>query len=929
MGYSDTRQLIIDTLMGRPAGTEIQPEDHQAFALALNDYIRSVELVAGSGVPVAFAEPNTVPVQPNNGQAVYLSQVGSNSSKTFANFIGQDGNALSVLSANNVAKMVTLLWNGSYWSKQETSIPVITDTTSGYVFKGIAYLTSTPAEVTVPCFYIATKSGVYTHFNLELTSDGLYIFRSVNNGESWFVETIETISSEDSGNSNDLLNRNGVEKTVASIGLTDNYSLNKVLLDLYIPESVYPEGTTERDITHIAISNALQSNNIFISAVRIFIGDTEIGNVYFNFSTAEEANAYYNDVVKMSNGIKMKISVFNKPNGREDYYFSGINRPVNQDFALEDSVNALEDSVNALESRVNALESRVIDAPELNILYEDLTQGAYYNSSIVGNYISGPFATPSWAYKFVNVNEGEEWALRVAGGNSARAWALLDRNDKIIQNSDPNIVDDRIIIPSGVSKLLIQTQLANNFAVKRLEKKSIVTENEENIEVLSKDFESSGLFEIITENIPFGDRGYAYSTVMGQESVLISATDYVSSRIDNISKGDIIEYSVHGGSSVKGWAKILNGIVIEVGLGYAYDTGEVVCDGSFDSMVFNFYLGSGLSDSKKIIYTHTISNISELKNRVRTLESQMQMQTIELKVLCIGNSFTQDSMGYVPYIMKQMVPHVKLTLGIGMIGGSPLAQHLANLMNEDVSVGSTVYSPTNYGFEMSVDGSPWKSSSASIDEILAFAEWDIITFQQSGGTASLDWNTYYAPFIYKIHKKIYEKITYNVQLGWLSVHGTYANNAEAILNSWRNTTNNSKKVVEETGASILFPYGTAIQNLRTISELNALGNYGFLQADNGHLQNGIGCLCAAYSNVLTLLKSIGMDYKGIVHEDIVIDDTFMGEKKIPGPNPSLNQETGSYGIIGMTPDNVYLAQIAAIKSISSPYEVTDLNPVNV
>jgi hypothetical protein len=121
-GYSDTRQLIIDTLMGRPAGTEIQPEDHQAFALALNDYIRSVELVAGSGVPVAFAEPDTVPVQPNNGQAVYLSQVPYNSSKTFSNFIGQDGNALSVSSAENVVKLVTLLWNGSYWSKQETSI---------------------------------------------------------------------------------------------------------------------------------------------------------------------------------------------------------------------------------------------------------------------------------------------------------------------------------------------------------------------------------------------------------------------------------------------------------------------------------------------------------------------------------------------------------------------------------------------------------------------------------------------------------------------------------------------------------------------------------------------------------------------------------------------------------------------------------------
>lgn len=156
-GYSDTRQLIIDTLMGRPSGTEIQPEDHQAFALALNDYIRSVELVAGSGVPVAFAEPDTVPIQPNNGQAVYLSQVPCDSSKTFSNFIGQDGNALSVSSAENEVKLVTLLWNGSYWSKQETSIPVVTDTTSGFVFKGVAEPDTVPKGKFVNCRFVSLE----------------------------------------------------------------------------------------------------------------------------------------------------------------------------------------------------------------------------------------------------------------------------------------------------------------------------------------------------------------------------------------------------------------------------------------------------------------------------------------------------------------------------------------------------------------------------------------------------------------------------------------------------------------------------------------------------------------------------------------------------------------------------------------------------
>lgn len=121
-GYSDTRQMIIDTLMGRPAGTEIQPEDHQAFALQITDYVRSVELVAGNATPIGFADALTVPVQPDNGQAVYLSQVGRGTTVVFTNFIDQNGNAISVTSDSSSVTFVTLLWNGQYWTKQETRI---------------------------------------------------------------------------------------------------------------------------------------------------------------------------------------------------------------------------------------------------------------------------------------------------------------------------------------------------------------------------------------------------------------------------------------------------------------------------------------------------------------------------------------------------------------------------------------------------------------------------------------------------------------------------------------------------------------------------------------------------------------------------------------------------------------------------------------
>ena len=120
-GYSDTRKLIIDTLIGRPAGTEIQPEEHQAFALALNDYIRNVELNSGNAF-IGFAQSDTVPIQSNNGQCFYVSTVPPGTNIVYANFIDYEGNPISVTTPPNKMAFVTLIWNTRNWDSQITII---------------------------------------------------------------------------------------------------------------------------------------------------------------------------------------------------------------------------------------------------------------------------------------------------------------------------------------------------------------------------------------------------------------------------------------------------------------------------------------------------------------------------------------------------------------------------------------------------------------------------------------------------------------------------------------------------------------------------------------------------------------------------------------------------------------------------------------
>ena len=128
-GYEDTRQKIISTLMGRPNGTEIQPENHQDYALNMLDYIRSLELIATSTL-IGVAESNSTPVQPNASRVCYIAGVAQNQTVVFENFIDENGNPISVTTGDMEGVFIILLWNTQYWSAQTFSTNIISHSES-------------------------------------------------------------------------------------------------------------------------------------------------------------------------------------------------------------------------------------------------------------------------------------------------------------------------------------------------------------------------------------------------------------------------------------------------------------------------------------------------------------------------------------------------------------------------------------------------------------------------------------------------------------------------------------------------------------------------------------------------------------------------------------------------------------------------------
>ena len=292
-----------------------------------------------------------------------------------------------------------------------------------------------------------------------------------------------------------------------------------------------------------------------------------------------------------------------------------------------------------------------------------------------------------------------------------------------------------------------------------------------------------------------------------------------------------------------------------------------------------------------------------------------------LKIICFGNSFTQDSMMYVPAILKKICPDLELTIGVCVIGSCSLSRHLVNITN----TASDAWTPTNYDYEYSKNGSAWANKSLSGEECLQEEVWDVITFQQNGENAGRPvsaWEDNIGKSIRPLQKALYTKLGRTVKLGFILTHGSYDTNTDNLKIRWQNTALNVKKVEEETAFVEIFPYGTAIQNLRTTSLVNlGYGSAKNLLADSAHLQDGIACLCACYTNALKIMQLAGID-KSVFGDDTLINMDFITSNNILGTNPnSLTQDD----IIGMSDGNRYLAQLSAIQAMRNPWAITDIS----
>ncbi len=295
----------------------------------------------------------------------------------------------------------------------------------------------------------------------------------------------------------------------------------------------------------------------------------------------------------------------------------------------------------------------------------------------------------------------------------------------------------------------------------------------------------------------------------------------------------------------------------------------------------------------------------------------------DIKFLSIGNSYSQDALAYVPFILENLNVGVSIQIGILYMGGATLNDHVNNFENQ----------APNYYFFYYDGGGAWQNlGQQTIQSILYNYDWDIIMLQQVSYLAA-NWSTY-QPTLDTLTSLLVDFIDYPVKFGWYMVQSRPAMGLngpnhpdETIVSNYTSIAANAQRVLDETVCEFVVPVGTAIQNARTVLDIKALGDYanvgenssglGYLNHDGIHLQEGLPCQIAAYSFVLSILEQYGgLDAYSIIGESTRVTPEWIEGKGIPGAN----------GVpVGSDDTNSLIGQRSAMEAFHKPFEITDMN----
>lgn len=331
---------------------------------------------------------------------------------------------------------------------------------------------------------------------------------------------------------------------------------------------------------------------------------------------------------------------------------------------------------------------------------------------------------------------------------------------------------------------------------------------------------------------------------------------------------------------------------------------------------------------KKVMYTITIiitlllSNIACSKNSVfdkiaevsnncdkrKTTLTDTVVKTC-FNVLAIGNSLSNDALGYTPFLLREVCPDKDINLNILYRGATTLRKHWELIdkgLNEHVLE------------RCSISDECWqKEDSVMGGDIIKSQQWDLVVLQQGSTTAHSYDDT--QPFI-RLFANYIHTLSPETPIAYMFCQSRVVYSTESALYDrtidevWNMQAKLAYRLLEEHEIDYVIPCGTAIQNARH-TRLDSLGKGGHLTFDGTHLQEGLPCMVDTYTSTQSLLNTLSID-ASVKNSTLRVSNTWGSKTKIPGRNGSC---------ITGTDEDYALCLQCALEAINAPFIITDIN----
>lgn len=251
-----------------------------------------------------------------------------------------------------------------------------------------------------------------------------------------------------------------------------------------------------------------------------------------------------------------------------------------------------------------------------------------------------------------------------------------------------------------------------------------------------------------------------------------------------------------------------------------------------------------------------------------------------LKILMIGNSFSDSIVNHLRYICASA--KVNVIVGTLFRSGESLQGHW-----EQISLGGTY----TYYKHTSLNGAYGKSASSkpTLLQALSYENWDYVFYQQSSALSNSysSFNPYLPNLIqYVKDNTSNNKLKHGLHMTWAYASNYLVNNGTTQTQMHEGIVNAYKSAMKDNVLDLVIPSGTAIQNARTNTELQALNND--LTTDSMHL-GPAGEIIGAMVFFESLLAN---KYKKDIFTDVTYTvsgyEYYMYLAKIAAKNASIN-----------------------------------------